>query len=34
LGGFAARWKDDAFRNAVLADWAKRLAQAGKARHD
>lgn len=34
LRGFSARWKDDAFRNATLADWANRLAQAGKARHD
>ena len=28
LRGLAARWKDDVFRNATLADWARRLAQA------
>jgi ABC-type Fe3+ transport system substrate-binding protein len=29
LRGLAARWKDDAFRNATLADWARRLAPGG-----
>lgn len=31
---FAARWKDDSFRNATVAEWAGRLAKAGKERHD
>jgi ABC-type Fe3+ transport system substrate-binding protein len=34
LSTYAARWKDDAFRNATLADWAGRLARAGRNRHD
>lgn len=32
--GLAALWKDDAFRNAQVAEWAGRLARAGKERHD
>jgi ABC-type Fe3+ transport system substrate-binding protein len=31
LRNSAARWKDDAFRNATLADWATRLAKAPRA---
>lgn len=31
LRSAAARWKDDAFRNATLADWAARLARAPRA---
>ena len=34
MGDYAARWKEDAFRNAVLAEWANRLARGERIRHD
>lgn len=34
LRAAAERWKDDAFRNAALAEWAGRLARAERTRHE
>jgi ABC-type Fe3+ transport system substrate-binding protein len=34
MRAMAGRWKEDAFRNATLADWAKRLAESERIRHD
>lgn len=34
LRPWAARWRDDAFRNRALAGWSARLAQAARTSHD